>query len=138
MSSLDTARTGDFFSSDTWLWWQARRLRYNLTLAAGGWVAYGAGVALNYGFGHPVWKDWRGGVGMTLFLGTVYLVVMGFANVCYLLGPAVESWVKPTDVGRYRRTAFSMGLWGSLVVPAIFPLVQLAVLIANVEGRASH
>ena len=138
MASLDSARTGDFFSSDTWLWWQARRLRYNLTLAAGGWVAYGAAVALNYAFGHPVWKDWRGGLGMTLFLGTVYLVVMGFANVGYLLGPAVESWVKPRDVERYRRTAFSMGLWGSLVVPAIFPLVQLAMLIGHSGQHGAH
>ncbi|MGZ6014809.1 MAG: hypothetical protein ACXWKM_03605 [Phenylobacterium sp.] len=88
-------------------------------------------MALNYAFGHPVWKDWRGGLGMTVFLGTVYLVVMGFANVAYLLGPAVESWVKPADVDRYRRTAFAMGLWGSLLVPATFPLVQLAMLIAH-------
>src|ERR1051326_2920870 len=103
MASLDTAHKGDFFSSDAWIWWQARRLRYNLTLAGGGWVAYGAALALNYAFGHPVWRDWRGGLGMTLFLGTVYLVVMGFANVCYLLGPALEGWTKPIDVARYRR-----------------------------------
>ena len=134
MASLDSAPTHDFFSGETWSWWQARRLRYNLTLAAGGWAGYAAAVALNYAFGHPVWQDWRGGLGMTLFLGTVFLVVMGFANVCYLLGPAVEAWVKPADVDRYRKTAFSMGLWGSLLVPATFPLVQLAMLIAHSKG----
>ena len=131
MASLDTAHETGFFSSDAWMWWQARRLSYNLALAAAGWVAYGTAVALNYGFGHPVWRDWRGGLGMTIFLGTVWLVAMGFANVAYLLGPAVEGWVKPADVARYRRTAFSMGFWGSLAVPFIFPLVQLAMLIAN-------
>jgi len=131
MASLDSAPSSDFFSGETWTWWQARRLRYNLTLAAGGWACYGAAVALNYGFGHPVWKDWRGGLGMTLFLGTIFLVVMGVANVFYLLGPAVEGWVKPADVDRYRRNAFAMGLWGSLIVPATFPLVQLAMLIAH-------
>jgi hypothetical protein len=135
MASLDSApqtssETG-FFASDAWAWWQARRLRYNLALAAAGWVAYGLAVALNYGFGHPVWEDWRGGLGMTIFLGTVWLVVMGFANVAFLLGPAVEGWVKPTDVALYRRTAWTMGLWGSLAVPFIFPLVQLAMLIAH-------
>src|SRR3954453_3730819 len=112
MASLDSAPAGDFFSGETWTWWQARRLRYNLTLAAGGWAGYAAGVGLNYAFGHPVWKDWRGGGGMTLFLGTAFLVVMGVANVCYLLGPALEGWVKPTNVDHYRRTAFRMGLWG--------------------------
>ncbi len=131
MSVSDTARRNGFFDGDTWHWWQARRLRYNLTLAVGGWAAYGAGIALNYAFGHPVWRDWRGGLGMTLFLGVVYLIVMGFANVAYLLGPAIEAWVKPGDVDRYRRNAFAMGAWGSLIVPFSFPLVQLAMLIAN-------
>jgi hypothetical protein len=131
MASLDTAHRDDFFSGDGWIWWQQRRLRYNLTLAAGGWVCYGLAVGLNYAFGHPVWRDWRGGLGMTIFLGTAYLVVMGFANVAYLLGPAVEGWIKPANVERYRKTAFAMGLWGSLIVPATFPLVQLAMLIAH-------
>ncbi len=131
MASLDSAQSSGFFSGDAWSWWQARRLRYNLVLGAGGWVAYAVAVGLNYAFHHPVWRDWRGGLGMTIFLGTVFLVVMGFANVFYLLGPAVEGWVKPPDVDRYRKTAYAMGLWGSLAVPAVFPLVQLAMLIAH-------
>ena len=131
MTLSDTARSGGFFEGDTWTWWQARRLRYNLTLAAAGWAAYGAGLGLNYAFGHPMWRDWRGGLGMTVFLGVVYLVVMGFANVFYLLGPAVESWVRPADVDQYRRNAFAMGYWGSLLVPAVFPLTQLGMLIAK-------
>jgi hypothetical protein len=132
MTSLDSgAGDGGFFSSDTWTWWQARRLQYNLTLAAGGWAAYALAVALNYAFGHPVWRDWRGGLGMTLFLGTAYAVVMGMANVFYLLGPAVEGWVKPADVAHYRRNAYAMGRWGSLAVPFCFPMVQLAMLIAH-------
>src|SRR5437879_613834 len=131
MASLDSARQDGFFPGDAWSWWQARRLRYNLTLGAGGWVAYFAAVGLNYAFHHPVRGDWRGAFGMTIFLGTVFLVVMGVANVCYLLGPAVEGWVKPADVDRYRKTAYAMGLWGSLAVPAIFPLVQLSMLIAH-------
>jgi hypothetical protein len=39
--------------------------------------------------------------------------------------------VKPADVDRYRKTAYAMGLWGSLTAPAIFPLVQLSMLIAD-------
>lgn len=131
MTLSDTVRGGGFFEGDTWRWWQARRLRYNLILAAGGWTAYGLAIAANYAFDHPVWRDWRGGLGMTLFLGVVYLVVMGFANVFYLLGPAVEAWVEPQDVDSYRRHAFAMGAWGSLIVPFSFPLVQLAILIAK-------
>jgi hypothetical protein len=131
MSSSDTLQPDGFFSGDTWQWWQARRLRYNMFLAGGGWAAYGAAVGLHYAFGDQVWRDWRVGLGMTLFLGVAYLVVMGFANVFYLLGPAVESWVKPVDLDRYRRTAFAMGAWGSLIVPLSFPLWLLSVLIAR-------
>ena len=131
MASLDNAQPNGFFSGDSWAWWQARRLRYNLTLAAGGWIAYAVALGLNYAFGHPVWKDWRGGLGMTIFLGPAFLVVMGVANIAYLLGPAVEGWARPADVGRYRRNAYAMGLWGSFAVPFAFPLVQLAMLIAN-------
>jgi hypothetical protein len=131
MASLDSAPRDSLFSGDAWAWWQARRLRYNLTLGAGGWVFYALAVGLNYAFGHPVWKNWRGGLGMTIFLGTVFLVVMGIANVCYLLGPGLEGSVKPQDVARYRRTAYAMGLWGSLAVPALFPLVQFSLLIAH-------
>jgi hypothetical protein len=131
MASLESAHRSGFFSGDAWSWWQARRFRYNLVLAAGGWVAYAIAVGLNYAFHHPVWRDWHGGLGMTIFLGTVFLVVMGFANVCYLLGPAVEGWVKPADVESYRKNAYAMGLWGSLAAPAVFPLVQLAMLIAH-------
>jgi hypothetical protein len=130
--TLSVAAHGkSFFESDTWLWWQARRLRYNLVLALGGCVAYLAAVAVNYAFGHAIWSNWREALGMMMFLGSLYLIVMGFANVCYLLGPAVEAWVKPGDVDRYRRNAFAMGLWGSLIVPFSFPLVQLSVLIAT-------
>lgn len=131
MASIDTVHDNGFFSPDAWAWWQARRLKYNVTLAIGGWAAYALAVGLNYAFGHPVWRDWRGGLGMTIFLGTIYLVVMGVANVCYLLGPAVEGWVKPADVERYRRTGYAMGRWGSLIVPFTFPLVQFAMLIAH-------
>jgi hypothetical protein len=134
MAALDTAH--DIVGSDGWAWWQARRLRYNLTLAVGGWVAYGLAVVLNYAFGHRVWQDWRGGLGMTIFLGAAYLAVMGVANVCYLLGPAVEAWIRPPDVVAYRRTAYAMGLWGSLVAPALFPLMQLAMLVGHAHGAA--
>ena len=130
MASLDRAHDS-FFASDAWSWWQARRLRYNLILAAAGWIAYGLAVGLNYAFSHPVWKDWRGGLGMTIVLGLVWLVVMGIANVAFLLGPAVEGSVKPADLAGYRRTAWRMGLWGSAAVPFLFPAVQLAMLIGH-------
>jgi hypothetical protein len=130
MSSIHSPST-TLFAGDIWVWWQARRLRYNLALAAAGWVAYGLAVALSYAFGRPVWAEWRGALGMTLFLGLGFLILMGVANVLYLLGPAVESWVKPAEPGRFRDTAWRMGFWGSVALPFVFPLANLAIFIGG-------
>jgi hypothetical protein len=118
-------------SADAWAWWQARRRRYNLALAAAGWAAYGLNAALFYALGHPIWRDWRGALSMTLFLGIVFLVAMGVANVFYLLGPGLEAGVKPSEVARYRRAAFAMGFWGSVALPFVFPAINLAILVGG-------
>jgi len=131
MASLDSARDPGFFASDAWGWWQARRLRYNLALAIAAWAAYFVMVAESQALGHPVWNSARGALGMTLFLGSAWLVVTGIANLAFLMGPALEAWLKPTDLERYRRTAWGMGFWGSLAVPFIFPTLQLAAILTN-------
>jgi hypothetical protein len=132
-AALESADGAQSASNDTWSWWQARRLRYNLALIAAGWLAYILGAGLEYAFGRPMWESWLGAVSITLFLGTGYLVLMGIANVLYLLGPAIEAWVRPRDLVSYRRTAFAMGFWGSAALPFLFPLVHAGVVI----GRAS-
>ena len=53
MASIDATRDDRQFSCDAWTWWQARRLRYNVTLAVGGCTAYAVAIADNYTFGHP-------------------------------------------------------------------------------------
>ena len=117
--------------SETWQWWEARRLRYNLALAAAGWLAYGLNAALFYAFDHPIWKNLQGGISMTLFLGALFLVLMGLANICYLAGAITESIVQPADRDGFRRHAYTLGFWGSLAVPFLFPLANLALLIAK-------
>ncbi|HZZ36545.1 MAG TPA: hypothetical protein VFE03_12525 [Caulobacteraceae bacterium] len=114
-----------------WTWWQARRLRYNLALAGAGWAAYGLALALFAAFGKFPWRTWQGGVSMTLFLGTLFLIVMGAANVCYLIGPALEAWMRPAEPERYRKTAFALGFWGSIALPFAFPAIILAMLIGG-------
>ena len=132
MTLADT--TGRFFDTDTWAWWQARRLRYTLALGAAGWLAYAVTLALFYGFGQPMWSNWRDAFAATLILGTLYLVVIGAANVAYLLGPAVEAWARPAEVERYRKGAFAMGFWGSVALPFAVPLICFAMLVASSAG----
>jgi hypothetical protein len=118
-------------SPDAWTWWQSRRLRYNLALGAAGWVAYGATLGLFTGFGHPLSVSWQGVASMTLFLSVAYLVFMGVANVCYLIGPATEVWVRPKDLGLYRKGAFAMGFWSSVALPFAIPALGFSLLIGN-------
>jgi hypothetical protein len=115
MTSLGTA-SHEFIPDDAWTWWQGCRLRYNLTLAAAGWLAYGLAVGQSFAFGRPMWLSLTGALSMTLFLGVGYLILMGFANVAFLLGPAA---------------AFAMGLWGSFALPFAMPAVNLALLIGG-------
>jgi hypothetical protein len=99
-------------------------------LAAAGWLAYGATLALYYAFGKPMWIGFQGFVSGTLLLGVGFLLVMGVANVCYLIGPALEAWLRPADPTRFRQTAYRMGFWGSIAGPFVFPAINLALLLA--------
>ena len=126
-----TTTSEGLFDSDAWKWWQAKRLRYNIALGAAAWIAYGLNAAQFYAFNHPIWKSWQGGVAMTLFLGTLFLVVMGIANVLFLLGPWTEQVTRPSDVDGYRKTAWRLGFYGSIAVPFLFPLLNLARLIGS-------
>lgn len=128
MTSLDAA-SHEFIVDDAWTWWQARRLRYNLALAAAGWLAYGLAVGQSFALGRPMWQTPTGAFSMTLFLGVGYLILMGFANVVFLLGPTFEGWTGPRGVGGYRRAAFPAILWGSFALPFVLPLANLALMI---------
>jgi hypothetical protein len=123
-----------FFASDAWRWWHARRLRFNIALVVAGWLAYGVDIGLFYAFGRPAWRDWQGAVSMTLFMGALYLVMMFIANVCFLLGPLTESVVAPDDIAAYRLMAWRMGLSGSVALPFLVPLANLALLIGHSGG----
>ena len=69
---------------------------------------------------------------MTLFLGTLYLLLMGAANVCYLAGVALEAWLRPADPSHYRANAYLLGLLGSLALPFAAPAINLAMVIGQV------
>jgi hypothetical protein len=115
-------------------WWERRRLAYNFALAAAGWAAYGATIGLYAAFGRSLWPIWQAALAMTLALGTAFLILMFAANVCFLIGPALESWLRPADPARYRARAWPLGLWGSVALPFAFPLINLALLI----GMTAH
>lgn len=125
-----TAITADAESRpDTWGWWEKRRLVYNLALAASGWAAYLATAALHYAFGNTFWPTTTAFVGITIVLGGAFLLVMAGANVMFMLGVWTESLLRPQNVETYRKTAWRLGLAGSIALPFIFPLMNLGVLV---------
>ena len=119
-------------TADAWKWWEARRLRYNIALAAAGWSAWAMAAAVVWTLGAllPFRTD---NPEVTLFTvliqGIAYLLVMAAANLCYLLGPLSEAVLRPTDVNGYRRRMFGLGFWLSVALPFAYPAL-LAVGIA--------
>ena len=110
---------------DAWAWWGARRVRYNLALVVAGGVAftlYLVALAMRC-------SDLPG-VEVTLFnlafQGVGYLLAMGVANLCYNLGPVLESRLESRDVAVFRRVAFNLGFWFSVALPFVIPVLILA------------
>lgn len=122
---------------DAWSWWETRRLRYNLALAVAGWLAWGGYAAAIWGLGPYARLEVDEGE-ITLFTvliqGVAYLIVMGAANVCFLLGPLAETIIKPADTDRFRRRAFAMGFWGSAALPFAFPALVTLGLLQRIWG----
>ena len=118
MNALAVRQGSQPIPNGVWDWWQARRLRYNVALAAAGAAAYALTVALHYAFGDAIWASAREAFGQTLFLGTLYLGVIGIANICYLIGPLGEAWLKPADPRALSRRSLRHGAVG-LCGPAL-------------------
>jgi len=99
-------------------WWAARRLRYNIgLLIAGplGFVCYAVAVSRCIDLRAP--GEWEVTI-FTIFLqGFAYLVMIGIANLCYYLGPWSERLLHPSNVARYRKIAFRLGFWFSVLLP---------------------
>jgi hypothetical protein len=71
----------------------------------------------------------------TAFQGVGYLFMMALANVCYFLGPLSERIVRPTNTATYRKTAFRLGFWFSVLLPfmapRIWPIHAAFMLVTN-------
>jgi hypothetical protein len=61
----------------------------------------------------------------TIFQGFGYLLAMGLANLFYYLGPGMERFVVPAFRATYRRWVFRAGLFFSVALPFMVPLVVL-------------
>ena len=85
-------------------WWESRRWKYNVIVGASGFASLGAFTALMSlpPFAHNLYWTW----GPILGFGVL-------ANICYSLGPAVETAIEKLGKGKVLPTGpalFRMGL----------------------------
>lgn len=120
--------------AEAWRWWEGQRLRYNLALAGAGWAAYAAFWMVLISFGLAEGVGLQQIVSMTTLMGIGFLVVMGVANVLYLLGVIIESLARPDDVEGYRETTWNLGFYGSIALPFLFPLAFWALQLLGPGG----
>ncbi len=117
---------------EAWRWWQRRRLAFNLTLGIAAVLAYLLNAALyQYVFHRPQWLPVSGRLGAMLFLSALLLLLMGAANIVFLAGPIGEAWLRPVSRDDYRRTIWGLGLGAAMALPFLFPLINLALVLAR-------
>ena len=108
--------------ADRGTWWQNHRLAYNLCLVVAGLTAYAAYCAVVWS-NCPAVDTAEITIFTTLAQGIGYLFAMALANVCYFLGPVSEKLFHPTNLERYRRVTFSLGVAFSVALPFLVPTV---------------
>jgi len=102
-------------------WWKRKRLHYNFALVVAGILAFG-GMLFIGETRCGTNPDYEVTAFTVSFQAFGYLIAMGLANICYLLGPLTEQWIKPFETNRYRWTAFLAGTLGSVCLPFLVPI----------------
>jgi len=116
-------------------WWSRRRLRYNVALLVAGVVGFfGYGFAVDRCIALRAPGEWEITIFTTLFQGVAYLIMIDAANICYFLGPWSERILQPRNVATYRKTAFRLGVWFSVLLP-LTPSVVLFVSCSLHRGE---
>jgi len=106
-------------------WWSRKRLKYNIGLVIAGIAAFVCYCIAFSLVSHKLGPEAEITIFTTLFQGIAYLIMIGIANLFYNLGSFVEKRLELRNVGQYRRTAFSLGFWGSVALPFSVPVWML-------------
>lgn len=106
-------------------WWLPRLPMYNVGLAVAGIVAFILYVIV----GSLLVTDFELNPLFTLVQAFGYLVMMGVANVCYMIGPISESVLRPDDVRLYRDRWYNFGCRFSFALPFCIPVLVLLLAV---------
>lgn len=111
------------------------RLSYNFGLAIAGvlaFICYGISMEL---FASPYDMSAEITVFTVVAQGVGYLVAMLVANLLYFLGPLAEVIIQPTDVMRFRKIAYRLGFWFSVVLPFSLPILATIHFIQTADSH---
>jgi uncharacterized protein YacL len=101
----------------TIIWWNKRRLRYNIGLVIAGLIAFISYVFVVQTLIIPKDNSAEITIFTILFQGFGYLIMILIANVLYFIGPLSERLFRPRDTDRFRKITFGLGLWFSIALP---------------------
>lgn len=110
------------WNEDASSWWGRHRFGYNVGLIVAGVLAFVCYViALDRRISDGSLPDAEFTIFTIAFQATGYLLMMGVANLCYFAGPLAENIFWFNDLERYRRVAFALGFWFSVLLPFTIP-----------------
>ncbi len=116
---------GDITTITAAQWWRSKRLKYNQGLLWAGLVAFILYCVLGPIFIAPH-EEFEETLVEMIFQGVAYLIMMGVANLFYILGWLIDIALNKSNSQLFRRRLFSVGFWFSCALPS---LVILSVMV---------
>ena len=101
--------------ADRKAWWSAGRRRYNITLFIAAPIS--AVMLINVWWLFEERLPCLEITGLVIiFWAMLFLVGVGFANICYFLGPLSERLIRPRNALAFRRRTYGAGVAFSLLL----------------------
>ncbi|PYX10806.1 MAG: hypothetical protein DMG88_01350 [Acidobacteria bacterium] len=120
-SDLTLIEDSSAYASENW--WSGQRLGYNIGLVIAGPLAFVCYAAVGeWCIQRHSTVDFEITIFTIFFQAVGYLLMMGVANVLYYLGPFSEKIIKPSRIANFRKMAFRLGFWFSVLLPFIVPI----------------
>ena len=117
-------------ATNRWLWWEGRRMKYNIALLKAGGIAAGMTNIFVLSL-IPDVEVFGFLFAITLF---VALAIMTGANICYFSGYLFDRFLNTDDSEGLRRNLYQVGYYGSMAVPFLIPLWILLMLFGQWMG----
>ena len=109
--------------SESWAWWNRRRLAYNAALLVAVFVAFIAFLVIGWSCIPRLNPQFEITFFTTLFQGIGCVVMIAMANIAYCAGPIIEAIVPKEHVPHYRKLTFWYGFWFSVTLPISIPVL---------------